>query len=110
MMDVLDEYYDLTQAAKRHDPAATADAAVKMADAVDKAVADRKVQDFYAADARREASHLRSYSETVRKATEAPNVEARQSDLDKARAEQTDAHQKVRPARDAYRKCLDNLG
>lgn len=91
---------DLSAAADRHNPAATADAAVRLANAADKAPAD------WAKEAK---ASLRTAAESARKATEAPTVEARQSDLDTARSELTDTAKKVRSARDTYRNCLDNL-
>ncbi|MGW1123846.1 hypothetical protein [Streptomyces sp. NPDC002526] len=106
---VADEFYALSSADLEHDPAAAADASVAVADGVDKAIVGVDIREDEAAQVRSMTSDLRTYSETVRKATEAPNVEARQRDLDKARTEQTTAHSKVRPARDAYRTCLDNL-
>ncbi|WP_432121515.1 hypothetical protein [Streptomyces sp. S1] len=104
------EKFLLSRAALERDPAATADAAVALADAVDKALVDYNVEGNTATLVREKTSDLRTHAETVRKATEAPHIEARQSDLDRARTEQTEAHGKVRPARDAYRTCLDNLG
>lgn len=106
----INEKYALVDAADQEDPAATADAAVKLADAIDKALAERKVTgEEYDSFARFHLKSIRSAAEDARKAAEAPNFGARQSDLDKARAEVTDSIKKVRPARDAYRNCLDNL-
>ncbi|MFF5442142.1 hypothetical protein [Streptomyces achromogenes] len=97
----------LKDAAGKHDPAATADAAAEMANIAEKTFTDANVSKSDKAYTRLKA--LRATVEPARNATEAPNVEGRQSDLDAARAELTDARQKARPARDTYRKCLANL-
>ncbi|MEU8990419.1 hypothetical protein AB0C98_28950 [Streptomyces sp. NPDC048558] len=102
--------YELHNAASKHDPVATADAAVKLADATDKALTDAGVKDTpEGRNMRAGTTKLRTLAEDARKATEAPNVETRQSELDTARSELTDAAKTVRPARDAYRDCLDKL-
>jgi hypothetical protein len=101
--------FHLQGAARAHDPAATADAAVKLADAAEKVLTDAKITKDVDHIAYKYLAGLRSAAEDARKATEAPNVEARQSDLNAARAKVTEAAKKVRPARDAYRNCLDNL-
>ncbi|MFG3430509.1 hypothetical protein [Streptomyces californicus] len=106
---VAKEAYTLSKAAADYDPAATADAAAVLADAVDKALIDHQVSEGVAELTRKATADLRTLSEAARKATEAPHVEARQSELDKARTDQADAHSKVRPARDTYRTCLDSL-
>ncbi|MFG2981353.1 hypothetical protein ACGFYQ_08840 [Streptomyces sp. NPDC048258] len=100
----------LAEAVWKHDAAASADAAVKLADATEKALKDEGEQNGYGARlAGGYVKSLRADAETARSATEAPNVEARQADLDTARTELTKAAKAVRPARDTYRDCLDKL-
>ncbi|MFD5109022.1 hypothetical protein [Streptomyces cinereoruber] len=102
------EYSALLNAVWKYDAVATADAAVKLADATDKAIKDQGAQDeTYVAG--EYAKMLRTEAEKARSATEAPNVEAHQAELDAARTELTKAAKAVRPARDAYRNCLDKL-
>ncbi|MFF5447066.1 hypothetical protein [Streptomyces sp. NPDC012888] len=108
----MSEYYALEDAVEKHDAVATADAAVKLADTTDKAIKaikDEDMQRHIQEKAERPAKLLREQAEKARSATEAPNVEARQADLDAARAELTKAAKAVRPARDSYRNCLDKL-
>ncbi|MCT7352980.1 hypothetical protein N4P33_12470 [Streptomyces sp. 15-116A] len=108
--DVNRERNTLSDAVDKHDAVAAADAAVKLADATEKAMTDRQVpHDALRNEAEKYIKELRSAAEEARSATEAPNVEARQADLNAARTELTKAAKAVRPARDAYRNCLDKL-
>ncbi|MEW2297235.1 hypothetical protein ABZ719_31800 [Streptomyces sp. NPDC006743] len=97
----------LDEAVWKHDAVASAEAAVKLADATDRAFKDEGDTEGHVATEHVKA--LREGAEKARSATEAPNVEARQADLDAARTELTKAAKAVRPARDAYRDCLDKL-
>ncbi|MFF8610926.1 hypothetical protein ACF06X_34025 [Streptomyces sp. NPDC015346] len=107
---VADELIELGKAVGKHDPVASADAAVKLADATEKEIKADGAQDTVGGEAAADViKTLRSRAEEARSATEAPNVEARQADLDAARTEMTKAAKAVRPARDAYRNCLDKL-
>ncbi|MFE9637051.1 hypothetical protein [Streptomyces sp. NPDC006463] len=104
------EQYVLAQAVWKHDAVASADAAVKLADATEKELKDQGAQGTLGGNRAGEyVKVLRADAEKARSATEAPNVEARQADLDAARAELTKAAKAVRPARDTYRDCLDKL-
>ncbi|MFF2655562.1 hypothetical protein [Streptomyces sp. NPDC058045] len=106
----------LYDAAEKHDPAATADAAVAEADAAQKAIDamsddDKKATHPLLLDSVRDwIKELRSKAEAARKATAAPDVEKRQAELDTAIADKEKAAKAVRPARDAYRDCLANNG
>lgn len=108
---VREAYQTLQDAAAKYDGVATADAAVAMANAADDAIA-KADSDGLLRDGDKEFLGkgnrlLRTSSEHARKAATGADVEARQTDLDAAKANKVEAGKGVRPARDAYRDCLD---
>ncbi|MFC9248939.1 hypothetical protein ACFT7S_34380 [Streptomyces sp. NPDC057136] len=107
---LLPELKNLKDAVERHDATGTADAAVAMADALDKASDTAKADGAASSGVvelmKEGVTDLRTVAEKARKATKAGDVEARKGDVDTAIADKAEADKSVRPARDAYRDCL----